>query len=78
MIFFGLFICVIFLLVILKVLNFYIMFVMYGGFFGFGLCGVVMIMYIVVLRYFMKWCFMSLGLIVMGFGGGLFIMSFFV
>lgn len=72
---FGSLICVISLLATSKVSNLYIMFVTYGGFFGFGSCGVVMITYIAVPRYFMKWRSMSLGLIAMGPGGGLFIMS---
>ncbi|XP_068714624.1 monocarboxylate transporter 13-like isoform X1 [Montipora foliosa] len=73
--FFGSLICVISLLATSKVSSLYVMFVTYGGFFGFGSCGVVMITYIAVPRYFMKWRSMSLGLIAMGPGGGLFIMS---
>lgn len=73
--FVGIIICVVSLVVIFKVINFYLMYLIYGLLFGFGFGGIYLVIYIVVLRYFKKWCFFSLGFIVMGFGGGMFIMS---
>lgn len=54
------------------------MYFIYGFLFSFGFCGVFILIYIMVFKYFIKWCLFSLGFIVMGFGGGLFIMSLIV
>ena len=51
------------------------MYLTYGALFGFGSCGVYLVTYIAMPRYFMKWRSLSLGLIAMGPGGGLFVMS---
>ena len=71
----GSVICVVSLIATAKVSNLYIMFITYGALFGFGSCGVFIITYIAVPRYFKKWRSLSLGLIAMGPGGGVFIMS---
>lgn len=51
------------------------MYLTYGALFGFGSCGIYLVTYIAMPRYFMKWRSLSLGLIAMGPGGGLFVMS---
>ena len=71
----GSLLCVISLIATSRASNLYVMFITYGAFFGFGSCGVFIITYIAVPRYFMKWRSLTLGLIAMGPGGGLFIMS---
>ena len=71
----GSIICVASLIATSKASNLYVMFVTYGVLFGFGSCGIFIITYVAVPRYFMKWRSLSLGLIAMGPGGGLFVMS---
>lgn len=71
----GSLICVIASIATAKASNLYIMFVTYGILFGFGSCGIFLVTYIAVPRYFIKWRSVSLGLIAMGPGGGLFVMS---
>ena len=71
----GSLICVIASIATAKASNLYIMFVTYGILFGFGSCGIFLVTYIAVPRYFIKWRSLSLGLIAMGPGGGLFVMS---
>jgi len=71
----GSIICVASLIATSKASNLYVMFVTYGVLFGFGSCGIYIITYVAVPRYFMKWRSLSLGLIAMGPGGGLFVMS---
>lgn len=73
--FFGSLICIASLIATSKVSNLYVMFVTYGALFGFGSGCIFMVTYIAVPRYFTKWRSLSLGLIAMGPGGGLFIMS---
>ncbi|XP_078342332.1 monocarboxylate transporter 4-like [Oculina patagonica] len=73
--FFGSIICVVSLIVTSKISNLYIMYLTYGALFSFGSSCVFLTTYIAVPRYFMKWRSLSLGLIAMGPGGGLFIMS---
>lgn len=71
----GTLICVASLIVTSKVTNLYVMYFTYGFLFSFGSCGVFILTYIMVPKYFTKWRSLSLGLIAMGPGGGLFIMS---
>lgn len=73
--FFGSLICIASLFATSKASNLYVMFVTYGALFGFGSGCIFMVTYIAVPRYFTKWRSLSLGLIAMGPGGGLFIMS---
>lgn len=73
--FFGSLICIGSLVATSKASNLYVMFVTYGALFGFGSGCIFMVTYIAVPRYFTKWRSLSLGLIAMGPGGGLFIMS---
>ena len=73
--FVGSIICVVSLIATAKVSNLYIMFITYGALFGFGSCGVFIVTYIAVPRYFNKWRSLALGLIAMGPGGGLFVIS---
>lgn len=73
--FVGALICVFSLAVTSKVTNLYLMYLTYGLLFGFGSGGIYLVTYIVVPRYFIKWRSLSLGLIAMGPGGGMFIMS---
>ena len=73
--FFGSLICIASLVATSKASNLYVMFVTYGALFGFGSGCIFMVTYIAVPRYFTKWRSLSLGLIAMGPGGGLFIMS---
>lgn len=71
----GSLICIASLVATSKASNLYVMFVTYGALFGFGSGCIFMVTYIAVPRYFTKWRSLSLGLIAMGPGGGLFIMS---
>lgn len=73
--FLGSMICIVSLCVTSKVSNLYLMFLTYGTLFGFGSGCIFIVTYIAVPRYFSKWRSLSLGLIAMGPGGGLFIMS---
>lgn len=73
--FVGTIICAVSLAVTSKVTNLYLMYLTYGLLFGFGSGGIYLVTYIVVPRYFKKWRSLSLGLIAMGPGGGMFIMS---
>jgi len=73
--FFGSLICIASLIATSKVSNLYVMFVTYGALFGFGSGCIFIVTYIAVPSYFTKWRSLSLGLIAMGPGGGLFIMS---
>ena len=73
--FFGALICVVSLIITSKASNLYVMYLTFGLFFGIGSGGIYLVTYIVVPRYFMKWRSLSLGLIAMGPGGGMFIMS---
>ena len=71
----GSMICIVSLIATSKVSNLYLMFLTYGALFGFGSGCIFIVTYIAVPRYFTKWRSLSLGLIAMGPGGGLFIMS---
>ena len=71
----GTIICVVSLIVTSKASNLYMMYFTYGALFSLGSGGVFLLTYIMVPRYFMKWRSLSIGLIAMGPGGGLFIMS---
>lgn len=71
----GTIICAASLIVTSKVTSLYVMYFTYGFLFSFGSCGVFILTYIMVPKYFTKWRSLSLGLIAMGPGGGLFIMS---
>ncbi|KAJ7335982.1 hypothetical protein OS493_013348 [Desmophyllum pertusum] len=71
----GSIICVVSLIATSKASNLYVMYVTYGALFSFGSGCIFLVTYIVVPKYFMKWRSLSLGLIAMGPGGGLFIMS---
>lgn len=71
----GSIICVTSLIATAKASNLYVMLITYGALFGLGSCGIFIITYIEVPRYFNKWRSLSLGLIAMGPGGGLFVMS---
>lgn len=73
--FLGSIICVISLIATSQAPNLYVMLATYGVLFGFGSCSVYMITFMAVPRYFVRWRSLSLGLIAMGPGGGLFIMS---
>ena len=73
--FFGSIICAASLIATSKTSNLYVMYLTYGALFGFGSCGIFLVTYIAMPRYFMKWRSLSLGLIAMGPGGGLFVMS---
>ena len=73
--FFGLIICAVSLVITSWISNLYVMYFTYGALFGFGSCGVFLVTFIAMPRYFVKWRSLSLGLIAMGPGGGLFIMS---
>ena len=73
--FFGSIICVASLIATSEASNLYIMYVTYGALFSFGTAGIFLVTFLEVPKYFMKWRSLSLGLIAMGPGGGLFIMS---
>lgn len=73
--FLGSVICIAGLIATSEASNLYVMYVTYGALFGFGSSCVFMVTYMAVPRYFTKWRSLSLGLIAMGPGGGLFIMS---
>lgn len=55
--------------------NMYVILVTYGGFFGFGSCFVFFPTYLVIPSYFVKRRSLALGLLAMGPGGGLFLIS---
>lgn len=55
--------------------NMYVILVTYGGFFGFGSCFVFFPTYLVIPSYFVKRRSLALGLLAMGPGGGLFVIS---
>ena len=67
--------CVVSLIITSKLSNLYVIYLTYGALFGFGSSCIFIVTYIAVPRYFVKWRSLSLGLIAMGPGGGLFIMS---
>ena len=71
----GALICVASLIATSKAPNVNIMFLTYGVLYGVGSSFVFITVYLIVPRYFRKWRSLSLGLIAMGPGGGLFIMS---
>ena len=71
----GSIICVVSLVATSQASNLCVIYVTYGALFSFGSGGIFIVTFIVVPKYFMKWRSLSLGLIAMGPGGGLFIMS---
>ena len=71
----GVLICSGALLVTSQGTNMYFILVTYGGFFGFGSCFVFFPMYLVIPSYFVKRRSFALGLLAMGPGGGLFVIS---
>ena len=73
--FLGSIVCVVSLIVTSKASDLYVMYLTYGALFSFGSSCIFLVTYIAVPRYFTKWRSLSLGLIAMGPGGGLFVMS---
>ena len=71
----GVIICSGALLVTSQGSNMYVILVTYGGFFGFGSCFVFFPTYLVIPSYFVKRRSFALGLLAMGPGGGLFVIS---
>lgn len=74
----GVIICSGALLVTSQGSNMYFILVTYGGFFGFGSCFIFFPMYLVMPSYFVERRSFALGLLAMGPGGGLFVISSFV
>lgn len=74
----GIFISMVVFLVMLYGISIYFIMISYGIVFGFGFCFVFLFLYLVMFRYFIKRCLLVLGFVVIGFGGGLFVMSFVV
>lgn len=54
------------------------MYFMFGFVFGFGSCCIFFVVLIIMFRYFIKRCFLVVGFVLMGFGGGLIVMSFII
>jgi len=71
----GVIICSGALLVTSQGSNMYVIMVTYGGIFGFGSCFVFFPTYLVIPAYFVKRRSFALGLLAMGPGGGLFVIS---
>ena len=71
----GVIICSGALLVTSQGSNMYVILVTYGGLFGFGSCFVFFPTYLVIPSYFVKRRSFALGLLAMGPGGGLFVIS---